>query len=248
MKTAIAWGHLSTLPTYGQRLALPKVRRTHFEPLTSEQVNALVDAAPDYWKSAVLLLFTAAPRRAELFGLRLQDLDLEAGTVTIRFQLQRGRLVEPKSESAIRKVVLPAKTVEALRLHVARVPSNELGLLFPSEFGLPVDADNWFKRVWVPTREKAGLPHLRVHDARHHVASLLLSQHHSVKLVQRMLGHATASLLLDVYASVTKQGEDEAAIDLDRWLGEEERALYVANRSSGVTGGALRRRCRALAA
>lgn len=229
MKTGIAWGHLDALPTYGQRLALPKVRRTHFEALTPGQVNRLVECAPEYWRPAVLLLFTVAPRRAELFGTRVQDLDLVQGTLMIRYQLQRGRLVEPKSESAVRRVVLPTKVVEALRVHLCSVPPSEMCLLFPTESGQPVDADNWFKRVWMPTRAKAGLPHLRVHDARHHVATILLSQGHSVKLVQRMLGHATASLLLDVYASVTKQGEDEAASDLDRWLGQEEAAPYSSN-------------------
>jgi integrase len=248
MKTGVAWGHLDSLPVFGQRLALPRVRRNHFEPLTPEQVNHLVDAAPEYWKAAVLVLFTVAPRRAELFGIRLRDVDLTAGTITIRYQLQKGRLVEPKSESAIRKVVLPSLVVEALRCHIDRVPPSHLGLLFPSETGLPVDADNWFKRVWVPTRAGAGLPHLRVHDARHHVATILLSQGHSVKVVQRMLGHATAAILLDVYASVTKQGEDEAAVYLDRWLGKEECAVYAANRGNRVTGGAAGSGCRSLAA
>lgn len=248
MKTGIAWGHLDALPTYGQKLALPKVRRTHFEPLTPEKVNALVDSAPEYWRPAVLVLFTVAPRRAELFGLRLQDADLEAGTLAIRYQMQRGRLVEPKSESAVRRVVLPAKVVEALRVHIEGVPASELGLLFPTESGQPVDADNWFKRVWVPTRTKVGLPTLRVHDARHHVATILLSQGHSVKLVQRMLGHATAAILLDVYASVTKQGEDEAASDLDRWLGQEEGAPYLANTAGRVIGVSTACVCQTLAA
>lgn len=248
MKTGIAWGHLDALPTYGQRLALPKVRRTHFEPLTPQQVKSLVESAPKYWQPAVLVLFTVSPRRAELFGLRLQDVDLEAGALMIRYQLQRGRLVEPKSESAVRRVVLPAKVVEALRVHVKTAPTNDLGLLFPTESGQPVDANNWFKRVWMPTRKKAGLPNLRIHDARHHVATILLSQGHSVKLVQRMLGHATASILLDIYASVTKQGENDAASDLDRWLGREEAAAYCAGGVFRGAGATIRSKCQKLAA
>lgn len=173
---------------------------------------------------------------------------LDAGTLTIRYQMQKKRLVEPKSESAVRRVALPAKVVDALRIHLESLPENEMGLLFPTERGRPVDANNWFHRVWEPAREKAGLPNLRVHDARHHVATILLSQGHSVKLVQRILGHATASILLDVYASVTKQGEDEAASDLDRWLGEEERAAYVVNASMWGNGVTSSSRCQCLAA
>lgn len=249
MKSGIAWGHLDVLPTYGQRLALPKVRKRRFEPLTPEQVNSIIDAAPEYWKPAVLLLFTAGPRRAELFGLTLDDLDLQAGTIYIRHQMQRGRLVEPKSDAAIRKVVLPARTVEALKRHVESVPPSDLHLLFPTEAGRPVDANNWFHRVWVPTRERAGLPTLRVHDARHHLASVLLGQGRSVKFVQKMLGHATAAILLDVYAWVTKGEEDDAAAELDRWLGEEQRGLYrVCDGLSRNIGGTPRGRCQTLAA
>ena len=248
MKTGIAWDYLDRLPTYGQRLALPRVKRPHFRALTPEEVNRLIDARPDYWKAAILLLFTAAPRRAELFGLRAADVNLEAGTITIRYQLQRGRLVEPKSESAVRRIVLPARTVAVLRVHIATVPPSDLGLLFPTEGGLPVDANNWYHRVWEPTRKKAGLPGLRVHDARHHLATILLSQGHSVKLAQRMLGHASASILLDVYASVTKQGEDDAASDLDRWLAQETQARYALNVVSDCARVVWATRCRPRAA
>lgn len=228
MKTGVAWGHLDALPTYGQRLALPKVRKRRFEPLSPDEVNRLVDSFPPYWQPAVIVLFTVGTRRAELFGLTLDDLDLEAGTVTIRHQLQKGRLVEPKTDAAVRKVVLSRRALDALRAHVKGVPDSELRLLFPTENGRPVDADNWYHRVWKPARAAAGLPKLRIHDARHHLASVLLGQGRSVKLVQRMLGHATASVLLDVYTWVTPQEEDEAASDLDRWLGREADASYAA--------------------
>lgn len=228
MRAGIAWGHLDSLPTSGQRLALPKIRRRRFEPLTPEQVNLLVDSAPAYWSAAVLLLFTVAPRRAELFGITVDDLDLEGRVLTIRKQLQKGRLVDPKSESAVRKVVLTPRLVSALRDHLAHLPASDLRLLFPTEAGHPVDANNWYKRVWTPTREKAGLPALRMHDARAHLASVLLGRGRSVKYVQRTLGHATASVLLDWYAFVTKHEEDEAVADLERWFVEEEAASYAA--------------------
>lgn len=248
MKTGLSWGHLDRLPTSGQKLALPKIRHRPFEPLTPEQVSHFIDCAPEYWRPAMLLLFTAGTRRSELLGARVVDLDLEAGTIFIRYQLQKGGLVEPKSDAAVRRIKLPTRTIEALRIHLDHVPENELGLLFPNPSGRTPHPDSWFHRVWVPTRDKAGLPHLRVHDARAHVASVLLSQGRSVKLVQRMLGHSTAAVLLEWYAFVTTQEEDVAATDLDRWMGEEERAAYLTNGVSEDAGGALARRCRLRAA
>lgn len=211
-------------------------------------MNRLIDSAPEYWRPAFLVLFTVAPRRSELFGLELKNLNLEEHTLLIRYQLHKGRLVEPKSDAAVRRVVLPARTVEALRTRLATVPDSELGLLFPTERGRPVNPDTWFHRVWQPTREAAGMPDLRIHDARHHLASLLLSQGRSVKYVQRTMGHATASILLDVYAWVTRHEEEEAMSDLDRWMGEEEPAEYGSNPGIRVTPVTPEAECRCLAA
>lgn len=227
-RVAIDWGYIDTMPTGGSRLNLPKVKKRRFDPLTREAVNRLIEAAPAYWKPWFLFMLTSGCRRAEAFGACVVDLDLNAGCIRIRHQLIRGRLVDLKSDASDRRVPLPGQTVEALREHLSVRPDNELGLLFPTPEGKPVDADNFYARVWMPARKAAGLPSLRIHDCRHHVASLLLSQHHSIKYVQQVMGHATASVLLDIYAHVTAGEEQKAQGDMERWLGEEELARYAA--------------------
>ncbi len=53
-------------------------------------------------------------------------------------------------------------------------------------------------RVWKPACEASGMPEgLRIHDLRHTAASLAVSAGANVKAVQRMLGHAKASMTLD---------------------------------------------------
>ena len=74
----------------------------------------------------------------------------------------------------------------------------------------------------------AGLPGFRMHDCRHHVASVYLSQHRSTTYVQRLLGHSNPSTLLSIYSWVTKDESDIATTEFEKWLGEEERALYAA--------------------
>ena len=48
--------------------------------------------------------------------------------------------------------------------------------------------------VWERLREKAGLPHLRLHDLRHQHASFLVNQGHSLYVVQQILGHNDPSV------------------------------------------------------
>lgn len=227
MRMGVDHDHLERMPLGSGRLALPKSKKRVFEPLTPQQVRKLIDCSPMYWRPFVQLLVTSGLRRAEAWGLRVEDLDLERGCVRVRGQLIKRRLVDLKTDAAHRDVPLPRQTLDVLRAHLPTVPENELGLLFPTPEGKPVDPPNFYARVWMPTREKAGLPKLRMHDCRHHVASVYLAQGRSITYVQRLLGHSNPSTLLSIYSWVTKDEAEVATPDFEKWLGEEEVATYL---------------------
>lgn len=63
--------------------------------------------------------------------------------------------------------------------------------------------------------EEAGLPAMRLHDLRHTAASLMVAAGANVKVVQRMLGHASAAMTLDVYADLFDSDLDEVASGMD---------------------------------
>jgi integrase len=58
-------------------------------------------------------------------------------------------------------------------------------------------------------------PTITPHDLRHTAASLAVSAGANVKAVQRMLGHARASMTLDVYADLFDDDLDVVADQLD---------------------------------
>jgi len=57
---------------------------------------------------------------------------------------------------------------------------------------------SWFKNALAG----AGVEGMTIHDLRHTSASLAISANGNVKVVQRMLGHAQASMTLDTYADL----------------------------------------------
>ena len=60
-----------------------------------------------------------------------------------------------------------------------------------------------------------GLRDLTPHDLRHTAASLAIASGANVKAVQRMLGHASAAMTLDVYAGLFADDLDAVADALD---------------------------------
>jgi integrase len=80
-------------------------------------------------------------------------------------------------------------------------------LLWPSRaggyLGVPSSADSWLAGA-VRRCQKADptFPRITVHALRHTAASLAISSGANPKVVQRMLGHASAAMTLDVYAEL----------------------------------------------
>jgi len=58
---------------------------------------------------------------------------------------------------------------------------------------------------------RAGIPRITPHDLRHTVASIAVASGADVKAVQRMLGHESAAMTLDVYADLFDSDLDAVA-------------------------------------
>ncbi len=72
------------------------------------------------------------------------------------------------------------------------------------------------RRSWFDRSVAAiGQPGLTPHELRHTAASLAVSAGANVKAVQRMLGHASAAMTLDIYTDLFDSDLDAVADRLD---------------------------------
>ena len=170
-------------------------------------------------------------RQGELLALRWRDVDLDGRTLQVGATLQRTRdgfaFTEPKTASSRRPVALTRAAVDALRRHRARHLEERLAavvwednaLVSANEVGRPVEAGNLLRRSFWPLLERAGLPHIRFHDLRHTVATLLLAQGTHPKIVAEMLGHSQIAVTLNLYSHVAPTMQRQAADAMDAILG-----------------------------
>ena len=84
--------------------------------------------------------------------------------------------------------------------------------LFGAPRGGPLSESNWKRSVrWAAATKAVGIPRFRVHDLRHTAASVWLGAGADPKVVQRILGHATASITMDLYGHLIDQNLWDAA-------------------------------------
>ena len=82
---------------------------------------------------------------------------------------------------------------------------------------LPNSVNGWFAAaVKRAQAAEPTFPRVTPHDLRHTAASLAISAGANVKAVQRMLGHASAAMMLDTYAELFDDDLDGVAAALDQ--------------------------------
>ena len=93
-------------------------------------------------------------------------------------------------------------------------------LIFSQPDGRPLLPDS-VTHAWVKLVRKIGLNGVRLHDARHTHASLLLKQGVHPKVVQERLGHASIAITLDTYSHVSPGLQEAAALKFDQLLSKQ---------------------------
>ena len=198
---------------------LPRAAKPDKRFLSLEELRTLADCAGDEGRLVVLVLGLTGLRFGELAALRARRVDLLRRRIEVAESASEvsGALVfgDPKTHQR-RSVPVPRSLVDDLAAVLAGKGPDDLVFTTPS--GTPLRLMNWRHRVFDPAVQAAGVGPLTPHELRHTAASLAVAAGANVKGVQRMLGHASAAMTLDVYAGLFDDELDGVADRLDSAL------------------------------
>lgn len=189
----------------------------------------------DYYALFYTYLFTGM-RRSELLATRMRDIDLLECKVYVNRSLEQLHRVppekrisfkSPKTKGSRRMIALTPSNAIVLREHLEQVKQlrAELGfpeltkddLVFARWDGTPLRPDS-ITHVWIKLVRKCGMRGIRLHDARHTMATLWLIKGIHPKIVQERLGHSKISTTLDIYSHVVPGLQEAAARSVDEML------------------------------
>lgn len=198
----------------------PKAVRPEINPLTDKEICLFlkaIEASP--MRNAYALCLLAGLREGECLGLSWKQVDFEKSRITVSQQLQKPRgkgycIVTHTKSDKPRMIELPSVALKYLwaekvkqqenRIRAGPAWSNADDLVFTNEVGKHYAISTFykgFKRI----AASIGRPDARPHDLRHTAATVAIASGADIKSVQDLLGHATASFTLNVYAHTSEQ-------------------------------------------
>ncbi|SOX53708.1 site-specific integrase [Mycobacterium ahvazicum] len=192
--------------------------------LTPDQLHCLAIESGRYG-SLVLLLGTVGLRWGEAAALRVRDVDflrrrvvLHENAVAVAGRTHVGTLKTGLS----RTVALPQFVLDELAATCGGKEREDL--IWPAADGgylAPPTSKSWLAGA-VARCQKVDktFPRITAHALRHTAASLAVSAGANVKGVQRMLGHASAAMTLDVYADLFDDDFTAVADKLSETVGK----------------------------
>ena len=206
----------------------PAVGRRAFEPWTPEQARAFLGhVRNDRLYALYVVALGTGMRQGEILGLRWEDCDLAEATITPRFQLQDGALVDLKTEASGQTIAIPALVVRALSSHaVSHLREKQaagegwadaLGLLFTEPDGDPLKARD-LRDTFKGHISGAGVPPIRFHDLRWCLASFYGGSNVSPLVTQTLLRHSSLRMT-EHYTRLRVEQQREAVRVIDGVLG-----------------------------
>ncbi|NYH45876.1 integrase [Micromonospora jinlongensis] len=182
--------------------------------------SARADEDPLY--AAYALVLVTGLRKGEALGLTWEDVDLDAGELTIGRQLQRlrGQLLhrDTKTQASDATLPLPDICLTALKLRsdqrneteaAAGNAWHENDLVFTTRYGTPIEPRN-LQRSWQARCDRAKVRPITVHDARRACATLLADLDVHPRVAMQVLRHARFSVTMEIYTQVSSKATRDA--------------------------------------
>lgn len=182
-------------------------------------------------KTFIYILLYTGLRRGEVLALTVNDINLKLGSVDVNKSLEwignAPNIKKPKSESSYRKVTMPTILGEIFKVYLDEI--NTIYLFTDSQGELM--SESQYRKFWKGIHDKINvkmggtaskrtrkgtvkginaIDGLTPHTFRHNYATMLYYAGIDVKEAQRLLGHASVKVTLEIYTHLDEEKSNTA--------------------------------------
>lgn len=209
---AVRWGWVWENPAERtHRIVVPPPELQPPTPAELQQLLDYIRPRDEMYHALVLLAATSGARRAQLLGLKWEQVHRDVMRVAFNrgwVQGSTGATEAPtktKRRHSVDVAPLTYDTLTALR------DDGSTGFVFSDDGGATAWKPNRVTKTFVRYRRAAGCREFRFHDLRHFMATEMLHAGVPLPVVARRLDHQRPSTTLNFYAQAVPGGDAHAA-------------------------------------
>ncbi|WP_312635365.1 tyrosine-type recombinase/integrase [Oscillibacter sp.] len=195
-----------------EAVKLPKTENTEVQVFSINEQRLIENAishSEDIRAFGILLTFYTGIRLGELCALKWSDFDYEAGTMSVTKTVTRVKNMQggkcktkllvgtPKSQRSMRKIPLPAFLLDMQKKYSDQCTGENCHLI--SGTSTPTDP-RVYQKLYKKILKDACVKDRKFHAIRHTFATRALELGVDIKTLSEILGHASVSITLNIYA------------------------------------------------
>jgi integrase len=174
--------------------------------LTPEEIEKLIDAAPDHLKPIIIIAVNTGMRRGEVLSLKWKNIKFKEKYIEI--EGAKSKSGKPRTIPMNSTVYETLRGLDKKHVYVFYNPKTKKNIIE-------------IKRSFNTARKKAGLNKVRFHDLRHTAATRMCELGVPLKIVSKILGHSTIKMT-ERYADPTPETMKEAVEKLAEYIQPRE--------------------------
>ncbi len=159
---------------------------------TPKQVSDILAAKKGRYRVLFAVAAGTGMRAGELFGMRVEDVDLENRMIMVNQSSWEGKIQSTKSENADRTIGIDDPLAQLLREWIG---ARKEGYVFPSRRGTPLRIGNVTKRELTPVLEKLKIEMKGLHAFRHFRVTVLVEAGVPMHTIKAWIGHGSEKMV-----------------------------------------------------
>jgi integrase len=185
-----------------------------------DEISVMLAALGEPARTVVLTAALTGLRKAEVQGLRWEDLNEQADRLAVRRSVWEGHVTETKTLRSAASIPIVPLVKRALEAHSKRTPD---GFIFQVSNGSPLRAENLYKRDMKDALKAAGVKWRGWHPFRHGVGSTLHALGTPIKLISEILRHTETKITMDLYVKPVAEEQRAAMAKMEKALSKSMR-------------------------
>ncbi len=204
------YNHPNPFATWSPKTKMPKRLPRAVPASDVQRLSKWLDKDPYSTESetafGALVLTATGVRISELCAIQAKDVSYDGSSVRIRGKGNKDRIVYISNQTLCKRM-----QVRRMKVETSNGPDAPI---FRNSRGEPLTAQTFRKRLKSLAELSGITTRITPHSLRHTAATLLIEEGTDIRLVQRLLGHASISTT-EIYTHVTDQALKKAIMRAD---------------------------------